>query len=203
MISYLDPILFPDQCHVYEVEPNRYVYPIFKNGSSSLVKSARQLNYTELKEVKVVEVFLRDPFERFVSGVQTYLRQLPPDMDRATVLSIINEFLFVNRHFALQFHWLMNFARHSEAWIHIRSMDELSTATEHTLNVLERDEALIAYFENNNKLKFYLQIDKFIYERFMGKTIHFSTILHVLKATEPFLYDEIIQRSKDLCNVLD
>lgn len=203
MISYLDPILFPDQCHVYEVETNRYVYPIYKNGSSSLVKSARQLNYKELSEIKTVEVFLREPLERYISGVQTYLRQLPPEYDRTTVLSMISEFLFLNRHFSLQFHWLMNFARHSEAWMYIRSMDELQTATEHTINVLERDEDLNKYFHSNTKLKYYLLLDKFVYENFMGKTVHFADIVHAIKRTDNYLYNEVIQRSKDLCNVLD
>ena len=203
MISYLDPILFPDQCHVYEVEPNRYVYPIFKNGSSSLIESTRLIDYTELKEVKTIEVFLREPFERYVSGVQTYLRQLPLEYDRTTVLSMISQFFFLNRHFTLQFHWLMNLARHSEAWIHIRSMDELHTATEHTLNVIERDEKLNEYFQTNSKLNYYLMLDKIVYEQFMGKTVHFSDIVKTIKRTDTYLYNEVIQRSKDLCNVLD
>jgi hypothetical protein len=203
MISYIDPILFPDQCHVYEIEQGRYVYPIYKNGSSSLTATGRQINYRELEQVHTVEVFLRDPFERYVSGVQTYLRNLDPAHDRATVLSMISEFLFLNRHFSLQFHWLMNLARHSDTWMYFRSMDELSTATEHVLNVLERDESLIEYFANNRKLQYYLQIDKIVYEEFMGKTVPFRQIVQYIKGHEKFLYNEIIQRSKDLCNVLD
>jgi hypothetical protein len=203
MISYIDPILFPDQCHVYEIAQGRYVYPIYKNGSSSLAATGRQINYRELEQVRTVEVFLRDPFERYVSGVQTYLRNLDPAQDRATVLSMISEFLFLNRHFTLQFHWLMNLARHSDAWMQFRSMDELGTATEHVLNVLERDETLIKYFTNNNKLQYYLLLDKIVYEKFMGKTVSFKQVVQYIKDHEKFLYNEIIQRSKDLCNVLD
>lgn len=202
MISYIDPILFPDHCHVYEVSPNRYVYPIFKNGSSSLIKGARQLNYRELEKIQTVEVFLREPFERYVSGVQTYLRQLDPKQDRDTVLTMIGQFLFLNRHFTLQFHWLMNFARHSNAWMHFRSMEELNTATEHVLNVLERDESLIELFEQNSKLQYYLQLDKIVYEKFMGKTVHFGQINNYIKRHYEHLHREIVQRSIDLCNVL-
>jgi len=203
MISYIDPILFPDQCHVYEIAQGRYVYSIYKNGSSSLAATGRQINYRELEQIHTVEVFLRDPFERYVSGVQTYLRNLDPAQDRATVLSMINEFLFLNRHFTLQFHWLMNLARHSSAWMHFRSMDELSTTTEHVLNALERDQTLIEYFANNRKLQFYLQLDKIVYEKFMGKTVPFRQVVQYIKSHESYLYNEIIQRSQDLCNVLD
>lgn len=203
MLSYIDPILFPDQCRVYEVEPGRFVYPIFKNGSSSLTHSARMISYPELKNVQTVEVFLRDPFERYVSGVQTYLRNLSSDYDRSTMLKVIGNFLFLNRHFALQFHWLVNFARHSQAWIHIRHINDLHTATEHTLNVLARDQSLVEYFQNNDKLHYYLQLDKIVYENFMDKTVSFSQIVAFIKTEHSHLYDEIISRSKEICSALD
>lgn len=202
MLSYIDPILYPDECLVYEVEPNRFVYPIFKNGSSSLSKSSRRLNYTELKTVKQVEVFIREPFERYVSGVQTYLRMLDPSMDRHTVLGMISEHLFLNRHFALQFHWLVNFSRHSDAWLYIRPIDELNTATDHVINALQRDQSLIEYFQRNERLHYYLLLDKVIYEQFMGKTVHFRDIVKYVKKNHSYLYNEVIQRSKDLCSVL-
>ena len=101
MLGYIDPIIFPDECEVLEVAPGRYVYNIFKNGSSSLRKSGfRQLSLDEVAALDTVEVFIRDPYERYVSGVQTYLSQLDLAQDRATVLSMIDQFLFLNRHFA-------------------------------------------------------------------------------------------------------
>lgn len=203
MISYIDPILFPDQCHIYEVAPNRYVYPIFKNGSSSLSSSARQINYRELEQVQEVEVFLRDPFERYVSGVQTYLAHLGTGYDRDTMLKVIAEFLFLNRHFALQFHWLINFARHSNAWIHFRPLEELETATEFTYNIVSRDTSLIDYFKDNSKLNYYLQLDYIVYQNFMNCKVHFGDLVAHIKRHNNHIYTEIIQRSRDLCNVLD
>lgn len=204
MISYLDPILFPDQCFVYEIEPNRFVYPIFKNGSSSLIanKSARLLHYDELREVKEIEVYLRDPFERYVSGVQTYLRNLPTDYNRDTVLKMISEFLFLNRHFSLQFHWLMNLSRYSNALITFKSIEDLNTITEYKINVIKRDQTLVDYFVNNQKLHYYLQLDKIIYENFIGKPISFNQIVQFIKNTQPTLYNDIIDRSKKICSVL-
>ena len=95
MLSYLDPILFPDQIEILEVSPGRYVYPIYKNGSSTLNSiGVRRLNYFEIRELRTVEVFVRDPFERYVSGVQTYL-QFNPELNRDTILKIINECLYL------------------------------------------------------------------------------------------------------------
>ena len=203
MLGYLDPILFPDQCHVYEVSAGRYVYPIFKNGSSSLRADARQLDYSELHNIRTVEVFLREPFERYVSGVQTYLKHLGPDYDRATVLAMIHQFLFLNRHFALQFHWLMNLARYTDAQMTFSPMSELSTVTKYTFNVIARDETLVEYFKDNQKLQYYLTLDKILYEEFIGQTVSFKRIIQHIKERHYYLYREVINRSLELCNVLD
>ena len=157
----------------------------------------------EIYKVEVSDLILRNPFERYVSGVQTYLRNLEPGYDRDTVLKLISEYLFLNRHFALQFHWVTNFARHSQAWMHFRPIEELHTATEHTFNVLARDKSLIDYFEGNAKLHFYLQLDKVLYEYFMGRTVPFKEILQFIKSDLSYLYNETIGRSKEICSVLD
>lgn len=204
MLAYLDPILFPDQCLVYEIEPDRYVYPIFKNGSSSLgAENFRQLNYFELRKIKVIEVYLRDPYERYVSGVQTYLNHLGPEYHRETTLKFIREFLFLNRHFALQFHWLVNLARHSDAWIQLRPIEELNTATENTWNTLSRDPALLEYFKDNTKLHYYLTLDKILVEELMGQCLSFGMIMTHIKRNHPAIYNEVIERVISICGVLD
>lgn len=202
MLSYLDPILFPDQIEILEVSPGRYVYPIYKNGSSTLNSiGVRRLNYFEIRELRTVEVFVRDPFERYVSGVQTYL-QFNPELNRDTILKIINECLFLNRHFTLQFHWLLNLTRFTDAWIHIRPIKELDTITDQVWHTLSRDQSLIDYFTPNDKLSYYLQLDKVLTEDLIGKTVSFPEIMRHIKRTQRHLYNEIIQRSKNLCIAL-
>jgi hypothetical protein len=203
MLSYLDPILFPDQCEIIEVGPNRYVYPIFKNGSSSLKGTGgRAINYFEMRDLRTVEVFLRDPFERYISGVQTYLQQ-NPHLDRATALTMIDQYLFLNRHFSLQFHWIVGLQKFTDAWMYFRPIEELHTATEHTWNVLARDETLVEYFKSNQKLNYYLQLDKILYEDFMGETVPLKQIVRFIRDNHHMLYDEVIKRSLDICNALD
>lgn len=204
MISYLDPILFPDEILVIELTKNRYVYPVFKNGSSSLFEEAENvLSLEQIKKIEHVEVFVREPFERFVSGVQTYLR-LNPHLDRATALTMIDEYLFLNRHFTLQFHWIMNLVRFNpDVWMLFRPMSELDTATDLTWNALTRDQTLVDYFSENEKLWFYLQLDKVLTEDFIGQSVKMNMILAHIKVNYPLLYEETIERTKELCAVLD
>lgn len=203
MLSYLDPILFPDQLEIYRVEPDRYIYPIYKNGSSSLRASAERVyDYKHIAQLKVIEVFVRDPFERYVSGVQTWL-QHNPDFDRDTALKFIEQFLFLNSHFSLQFHWLVNLQRFTEAWMYIRPIDELATATDLSWNMLARDQNLVDYFKDHGKLWYYLQLDKILWEDLRGQTLTMRMIVAHIKHKYPALYTEIIQRNFDLCNVLD
>jgi hypothetical protein len=204
MLSYLDPLLFPDEILVIELTKNRYVYPIYKNASSSLFETAEStLSVNHIKQIGHVEVFVREPFERYVSGVQTYLR-LNPHLERATALSMIDEYLFLNRHFTLQFHWLMNLIRfNADLWITFRTMDELNSATDLTWNALTRDQALVDYFNDNRKLWFYLQLDKVLTEDFIGQTVKFNTLLKHIQDKYPGLYEETIERTQALCAVLD
>jgi hypothetical protein len=204
MLSYLDPVLFPDEILVIELTADRYVYPIYKNASSSLFETARAiLNTDEIKQLKHIEIFVREPFERYVSGVQTYLR-LNPHLERVTALSMIDEYLFLNRHFTLQFHWIVNLMRFNpNAHMTFRTMEELDSATDLTWNALTRDQSLIDYFKENKKLHFYLLLDKVLTEDFIGQTVKFGTILAHIKAAYPLLYEETIQRVQELCTVLD
>jgi hypothetical protein len=204
MFAYIDPILFPDECEVLQVSADRHVYPIFKNGSSSLRKTGyKKIEPDQLSELKVIEVFLRDPLDRYVSGVQTYLKNLGPKYDRETVLNLIDQHLFLNRHFSLQFHWLVNLARHTRAQIQIRSVTELSDLTSLNKNKMIRDTSLNQRYSGNSRLMFYLQLDRILIDKFMGQTVSFQDIVAYIKQHYPVLYQEVLARSQTLCSVLD
>jgi hypothetical protein len=204
MLSYLDPILFPDDCKILQVSREQFVYPIFKNGSSSLRKSGyASVPADDFKDLKVVEVFLRDPFERYVGGVQTYLSHLDHNYDPDTVIAMIDQHLFLNRHFCLQFHWLVNLARHTPAMIKIRPIAEMNQITNRCSNTMIYDEKLSNKFHNHQKLQFYLELDRTIINKFMGTTVRFQDIVSHIQTERPELYLEVIQRSKNICSVLD
>lgn len=202
MLSQLDNIIFPDRCDVLEIVPSqRYVYPIYKNGSSSLYESGyRLMEHDELHNIPVVDIYVRDPYDRFVTGVNTFL-QYNNNLDHATVLYFVNNYFFLNRHFCPQFHWLVNLQRFTNAKIRINPITALSDITPLKVNqsqALLLDEAL-----RTEKLHFYLSIDKVLTEDLLGKTVPFKLIVQTIKHRYPDVYKEVVQRSIDLCNVLD
>lgn len=201
MLSQLDNIIFPDRCDVLEIVPSqRYVYPIYKNGSSSLYKSGfRLVDHDELSNIPVVDIYVRNPYDRFVTGVNTFL-QHNAKLDQSTVLHFVNNYLFLNRHFCPQFHWLVNLQRFTNAKIRINPISALSDIT--ALRVNQSEDPLLDEYLSRDKLHFYLSIDKVLTEDLLGKTVPFKLIVQTIKHRYPEMYKEIIQRSKDLCNVL-
>lgn len=200
MLSYIDPIIFPDRCDVLEIVPSqRYVYPIFKNGSSSLNESSyRILNHSELSALTNIEVYVRDPVARFASGIQTYLDRLDPALDQTTALYFVTEYLFLNRHFCPQFHWLLNLQRYTNASVTILPLHQLSDITSITANTSSKNNELIEVLKQNNKIQFYLQLDKVLTEDLLGQTVLFKDIVSTIQTKYPELYTEVIARSLEI-----
>lgn len=200
MLSQLDNIIFPDRCEVLEVAPQRFVYPIYKNGSSSLYESGfRLLDHDELKNIPVVDIYVRNPYDRFVTGINSFLKY-HPDLDHATALHFIANYLFLNRHFCPQFYWLVNLQRFTNAKIRINPIEALSDITSLTSNPSE--DPLLDEYLSTEKVHFYLSIDKVLTEDLSGKTVTFKLIVETIKHRYPDVYKEVIQRSIELCNVL-
>lgn len=202
MLSQLDNIIFPDRCDVLEIAPSqRFVYPIYKNGSSSLYNSGfRLVESDELRNIPVIDIFVRNPYDRFVTGVNSFLNY-NQNLDRATALHFVVNYLFLNRHFCPQFYWLVNLQRFTDARIRINPIESLSEIT--SLKYNQRKDTLLDHALCTDKIHFYLSIDKVLTEDLLGKTVPFKLIVQTLQHRYPDVHKEIIQRSIDLCNVLD
>jgi hypothetical protein len=204
MLSQIDTILFPDECVVLDVGNGRYVYPIFKNGSTSLNLSNFKSFYMhseQMRNVEIIDVFIREPIGRYISGVNTYLTN--NGMDFLTSRNFIKQFLFLDRHFAPQFFWLLNLQRYTKAKMRLLSMSEISKITplyENTSNDIKLPG--VANLGNDSKIQFYLQLDNVLAYDLLGHTVTFKQIVQTIKHRYPEVYKEVIQRSIDLCNVL-
>jgi len=203
MLSQIDNILFPDRCEVLEVAPQRFVFPIHKNGSTSLHKSRfRTLTLEEIRQLQIVEVFVRDPIERFESGAQKFMDLMMLEgCELETTAHFIHNYLFLNNHYAPQFFWLLNLQRFTTAKIKLSHISNLSEVTEYHENKSTEKDPLIN--SDNPKIQFYYKLDQPLVGELLGRTVTFKQIVQTIKHRYPDVYKEVIQRSIDLCSVLD
>ena len=114
MLKYWLKLITSD-CEVIKFSNDLNIYPIFKNGKSSLTIYAEHNNLPIIKNKKISEliditIYIRDPLKRFISGVHTffYLNQL--EINDINLKKIDNSEI-VNRHFLPQSFWLLHLYR--------------------------------------------------------------------------------------------
>jgi hypothetical protein len=140
MFCPIDVELFPEDCRVTHLSPcDQWIYWIQKNGSSSLHKEelhngATSYRNHDITSLPVIDVYIRDAQERYVSGTHTYLEYLKRDhvdLDYSTALWFIKRYKFLNRHFLPQFFWMVNLSRYlaPDARLRIRNLNDLKHAT--------------------------------------------------------------------------
>jgi len=162
--------LFNTDCKVVKVK-NRYVYPIFKCGSSSFFKETKQvLKNEKIEKLKTITVLIREPKERFIAGVITYADLVK----RSTkdVMKDIKADKLCNRHFAPQFIWLMQLHMHYKGEVEIRSFTEINKYT--------NTKTLGAGWKSTKvkvtPLKNYIAVDQKLIKKFMNKKVLLSKI---------------------------
>lgn len=215
MFSEIDKTIFPDSCEVLEIVPSQlFVYPIFKNGSSSLTESITTMGWKTITESGIpdiktpITVFLRDPKERFISGVNTFLQHCHrdyKDLDTRTILFFVEKYLFLNRHYAPQFFWLINLARYSQAPLKFQHMDDISQLTSHYTRAgvtTPTEEFLKSIHEFPwSQLELYFFLDQLLIEH-IGKQMTFAELIAKIKHTQPSLYELIFKHSNRIFDVL-
>lgn len=205
MFASLDYSIFPDECVVLEIVPHtRYVYPIFKNGSSSLMAEfgKNQISIKDLANVPVIDVIVRDPHQRFLSGVKTFLAKINPSLDKKTVLYFVEHYLYLNRHFCPQLYWLINLARFTNAKFRLLPMSSLSQFTGLHRNESLTDCEIVEYFQTKTKVKFFNEVDEALTVNLINQTVTLKDILSVVKSNYADLYTEMFYISQDVNRVL-
>ena len=209
MLSYLDCIIFPDRCEVIELVPaQRYVYPIFKNGRSSFQAHAdenkcRILINNQIKKLNLIDVFLRDPQERIESGINTFIQMTKrdhPNLDADTISWFAQNYLFLNRHYAPQFLWLVNLARYlsADAELNFLPMEQIKYATEQHEKpggISPIADNLAGQLKNIPNIEMYQRIDQLLMT-LVGKQLTFDQLIKYVKDQDPTAYDLVIGRSQ-------
>ena len=171
-------------CEAIRVEPYGFVtYPIYKNGRTSLWEYATDNNCKtfineELKTLDHIIVYLRNPLERFISGVHTYLEFENLGSQEDTILKQIEEMTVCDSHFVPQFIWLIHLSKYFKGTVRIDSVSELYQA------IPNRGSPPIPEITNKRKQKIkkinsknYTDVDEKIIEKYMCKSIKLETLI--------------------------
>ena len=204
MLSRIDDIIYPNRCEVIEIEASqRYIYPIFKNGSSSLTEYARQQGYKtllneQIKQISIIDVVLRDPMSRFLSGFNTYVHNIKKEnsqLDVDTIIYFAENYLFLNRHYAPQLSWIINLSKYTnkQAVLHLHDRSALQKFTPLSIkpdetNMLSGE--IIDNLKNNIHNEMYQRLDHLLLE-LVGKEITIVEILSHLKSQDPIAYSKL------------
>lgn len=215
MLSQLDNIIYPDRCEVLELVPSqRYVYIIFKNGHSSLIASMETNNLKmifneQIKRIDSIDVILRDPDSRILSGINTYIQKIlseHPGLDVKTITWFAKNYLFLNRHYSTQFSWLLNLARYirPDTRLNFLGMKDLSTMTDMNLKpigVEEPSQTLIDELQHIPNFEMFRRLDLALLSC-VGESLTFSQTVDQIKKYDHDAYRWVIEKPLAILNPL-
>lgn len=215
MFSQIDNIVFADRCEVYQIgDSQRFVYPIFKNGYSSIertrnIQGWRTLINQQISRCGEIEVVLREPVSRFASGINTYLQKVQqenPDLDPSTVRWFTANHLFLNRHYAPQFSWMCNLARFLDPITKIKYLDMSAI---HTMTDLHRNppgvepitEEISRWAATIPNTEMYMRVDRALFQC-VGECLTWSETKQRISDLDRDAYQHVTRLTKQIANVL-
>ena len=176
MRTALDTELFPNLCKVVFLPLyNQWIYLIQKNGSSSLrIQQSRDnlvvFTNNEISALDYVDVYIRNPRARYVSGINTYLQHLQrdhPELDYSTAFWFARRYKFLNTHYLPQFHWLANLDRYlrSDTKIRLRNFQDFGKITDYNSKAqitTPTEEFVNKLLEDNHNIELWLYLDQIL-----------------------------------------
>lgn len=204
MLGVLDAELFPNDCEVVEMPlRSQCVYLIQKNGNTSLRREQALNNYSlfrneQIAQLNYVDVYIRNPKNRYISGVNTYLQHLQrdhPELDYNTAFWFAKKYKFLNRHYLPQFHWIFNLSRFMNPAAKIRlrdfaKMDDITNINFRAYVTPPTKEFVTELLKDNSEIEFWLYVDQILLDQ-AGKELTWQEILDHYRCHHP-----------DLANVL-
>lgn len=160
-----------------------YLLQIFKNGSTSYGQYATNnklsfLKNQEIKNIKIINVFLRDPVERFASGVNAYCFFNKKNLDK-DLLDDIKNFRVVDKHFIPQIFYLFHLSKFFKNNVKIQSLDNLKSYIPYNLkpsydhSTFKDRKKIILSIEH----KKYVEDDKKLIKKYLNKTIKLEELI--------------------------
>lgn len=124
MLKHWNNLLNTD-CKVYTLGEN-FVYPIMRNGSNSLrAVVGHEYTNNEINKCKNILVFLRDPADRFISGLNEYCRQNGTELRQS--YNLIKQGKLMDRHFSPQWIWLLHLNKYYKGMVSLISFKDIGS----------------------------------------------------------------------------
>ena len=164
---------------------NQFIYPIFKNGKSSIEIYAKGNNCkwlinSQCNRADSVTVFIRHPKDRFISGVHSFIefeRRKNKNLDYETMLHAIQNYGVTNEHFEPQFFWIQRLGKYYNGHIHLQDVGRLLDF------IPNRDRPKIPDITLKQKNKIAkIELDNFIfdtvlYDKYLGEKIKIAELI--------------------------
>ena len=184
MIHYNSELVYPKLCAVFELPAQSFVYPIFKNASSSLEElSIRKIYNSKINDyTQTVDVYWREAQNRFNSGVNTYL-QYNKLLDTETIVNLVERGELINRHFMPQYMWLCHLYKHYTGTVNIKNVNSLD------ISVHKNNSGYAGSFVAPNH---WIDLDNLIYNKFVGETTVIEEINEYIESESRVLYNKCI-----------
>jgi len=126
MLTYWNKLLNRD-CTVVCIGDHT-VYPIFRVGHTTLMYAQdKKLVNKNISQCENIEILIREPEERFVSGINEFCYKNKSDI-RET-LQLVKQGKLVDLHFAPQYIWLLHLYKFYKGNVTLRSFDHIDTLT--------------------------------------------------------------------------
>ena len=166
-----------------------FIFPIFKNGKSSIENYANENNSIWLineqcKRAEYVTVFLRTPKERFVSGVHSFIefeKRKNKNLDYDTMLYAIENYGVVNKHFLPQYFWLENLSNYFSGQLILKTIADLygfipNRDAPRIPKITQEQQSKISKIQFEN-----LKYDEVLFSEYITRTVPINKLLENIK----------------------
>lgn len=174
--------ILTDTCRVVKIKDNFY-YPIFKNASSALniyatKNSCEVLINEEIEKLNHIIVFVRDPNERFVSGLLSAIA-FNKKKDLKEYLDAVETEREIDKHFVPQYIWLCHLYKYFKGTVELRHFSEVTNLVGDNgiRPPIDTPHPRVARHIENMKKSKYIDIDIKIIEAFINVPVKLRSIV--------------------------
>jgi hypothetical protein len=206
MKTALDTELFPELCEVVHVPlHNQWVYLIQKNGNTSLRIQQSRDNLAVFANNKIsaldcVDVYIRNPRARYVSGINTYLQHLQrdhPELDYNTAFWFAKHYKFLNTHYLPQFHWIANLSKYlrQDTIIRLRNFKDFGQITDLNLKpkavTSPTKQFVEMLFKDDPNIEFWLHLDQILLD-LVGQELTWPQLIEYYQHKHPDIIKHVL-----------